>query len=160
MAVTYEPIATTTLGTAANSISLSSIPSTYTDLVVIFNGANAAADDFILRYNNLSTGLYSTTQLIGDGTSGASIRSTSVGQIQLGYGTANYINSAFINIFNYADTGVYKTALINYNNTNDFTRRTVALWRSTAAINQITIQRASGNMNAGTSLTLYGITKA
>jgi hypothetical protein len=161
MASTYTSIATTTLGSAASSITLSSIPSSYTDLVVVFVGANASADDFILRFNSDSTGNYSTTQLVGDGTSVQSIKSTSVAQIQLGYGTTNRINSAIINVFNYANTSTYKTSLIDYINTNDFMRRTVALYRSTAAINSITIQRSgAGNMNAGTSMTIYGILKA
>jgi hypothetical protein len=127
----------------------------------VFVGANAAADDFILRFNSDSTNLYSTTQLIGDGTSVQSIKSTSAAQIQLGYGTANRINSAIINVMNYANTNVNKTSLIDYINTNDFMRRTVGLYRSTSAISSITIQRyGAGNMNVGTTMTLYGILKA
>jgi hypothetical protein len=37
MATTYEPIATTTLGTAAAFITFSSIPATYTDLRLVVN---------------------------------------------------------------------------------------------------------------------------
>jgi hypothetical protein len=161
MAITYNSIATTTLGTAANSITLSSIPSTYTDLVVVFVGANAAFDDFILRFNSDSTSNYSTNQLIGDGTTPIRIRSTSVAQIQLGAGSTNRINSAIINVMNYANTSFNKTSLIDYINTNDFMRRTVGLYRSTSAISSITIQRSgAGNMNVGTTMTLYGILKA
>jgi hypothetical protein len=161
MPATYDPIATTTLGTAANSITLSSIPSTYTDLVVVFVGANAAFDDFILTFNSDTSTNYSTTQLIGDGTTPISIRSTNSPRIQLGAGSTNRINSAIINVMNYANTSIYKTSLIDYINTNDFMRRTVGLWRSTSAINSITIQRSgSGNMNVGTTMTLYGILKA
>jgi hypothetical protein len=35
MAKTYEPIATTTLGTAAATVTFSSISGTYTDLVLV-----------------------------------------------------------------------------------------------------------------------------
>lgn len=161
MAVTYDPIATTTLGSAANSITLSSIPTSYTDLVVVFVGANAAADDFILRFNSDSASNYSTTQLITDGSSAVSIRTTSVTQIALGYGTTNRINGAVINIMDYKNTSVNKSALITYINTNDFTRRTVGTWRSTTAINSVTVQRSgAGNMNAGTTMTIYGILRA
>ena len=34
---TYTPIATTTLGSATNTLTFNSIPSTYTDLVIICN---------------------------------------------------------------------------------------------------------------------------
>ena len=161
MPATYDPIATTTLGTAAASITLSSIPTSYTDLVVVFVGANAAADDFILRFNSDSASNYSTTQLITDGSSAVSTRTTSVAQIALGYGTANRINGAVINIMDYKNTGVNKSALITYINTNDFTRRTVGTWRQTTAINSVTIQRSgAGNMNVGTTMTIYGILRA
>jgi hypothetical protein len=161
MASTYTPIATTTLGSAASSITLSSIPSSYTDLIAVFVGSNASADDFIMRFNSDLSSLYSTTQLIGDGTSASSIRTTSVAQIALGYGTTSRINSAIINVMNYSNTSVNKTSIIEYVNTNDFVRRTVALYRSTSAISSITIQRSgAGNMNSGTSLTLYGIKAA
>ena len=43
MAITYEPIATNTLGSAAASVTFSSISGTYTDLVVVVSGNGAVA---------------------------------------------------------------------------------------------------------------------
>ena len=40
------------------------------------------------------------------------------------------------------------------------TEATVNLWRSTSAITSITIQRDTGNLNTGMTLTLYGIAAA
>ena len=51
---TYTPIATTTLG-SAGTITFSSIPSTYTDLVIVLNGNGsrvAGTDDTGLRLNS------------------------------------------------------------------------------------------------------------
>jgi hypothetical protein len=36
MAITYEPIATTTLGSATSTVTFSSISGSYTDLVAVF----------------------------------------------------------------------------------------------------------------------------
>jgi len=42
MAITYEPIATTTLSTATATVTFSSISGSYTDLVLVANGRTSA----------------------------------------------------------------------------------------------------------------------
>ena len=62
--ITYTPIASTTLGSAAASYTFSSIPNTYTDLVLIASMAdsNSGADQRMLVQVNGDTGTkYSTT---------------------------------------------------------------------------------------------------
>ena len=54
MPVTYEPIATATLGTAANSYTFSSIPSTFTDLVLVVDVIEATANNYGIRINGNS----------------------------------------------------------------------------------------------------------
>jgi len=44
MPATYDCIATTTLTSTASSVVFSSIPQTYTDLVVVFVGKNTTAN--------------------------------------------------------------------------------------------------------------------
>ena len=73
MPATYEPIATTTLGSAASSITFSSIAGTYTDLRVVFTpqGATAGVSAY-LEFNGISTTTYSETYLQGNGTTASS----------------------------------------------------------------------------------------
>ena len=63
--VAYHPIATTTVSSATSSITFSSIPQTYTDLVLIAyaKDSNGYTD---LRVNNDSTSIYSRNFLYGD----------------------------------------------------------------------------------------------
>jgi hypothetical protein len=66
---TYTPIATTTLGTAAASVTFSSISGSYTDLVLIIAGVQSVADVPYIQFNSDTATNYSRTQLSGDGSS-------------------------------------------------------------------------------------------
>ena len=59
---TYTPIATTTLSSSQNDITFSSIPSTYTDLVIVFNGKSTNAGTSSAANLSISAG---TTSAIG-----------------------------------------------------------------------------------------------
>ena len=89
MALTYDPIATTTIsGSSTNTYTFSSIPSTYTDLVLAFANFQGTTNySFALRFNGDSGSNYSYTVLEGNGTSASSGTSTS---------TTGYYNGAVI----------------------------------------------------------------
>jgi len=62
MPKTYEPIATTTLGSNQTTITFSSIPSTYTDLVIVSNMGTTTASYPFIRFNG-DTGLTVTVNV-------------------------------------------------------------------------------------------------
>ena len=168
---TYTPIATTTLGSNQGTVTFSSIPSTYTDLVLIVNAGMATADvsSLQIRIGNSSVDSgtnYSTTDLLGDGTSATSGKTTSDTFIRiLGRGTTlpnTITNNSITNIMNYANTSTYKSLLIRGNVPSKKLQATAGLWRSTSAINIITISdfEYSTNILAGSTFTLYGIAAA
>ena len=74
---TYVAIATNTLGSAAASVTFSSIPGTYTDLVIVTQAISATADNVGIRFNSDSGSNYSQTWLSGNGTSAISSRYSS-----------------------------------------------------------------------------------
>jgi len=164
MPTTYEPIATTTLGSATATITFSSIPATYTDLrLAVFSIGTSSGTQFIL-FNSSTTG-YSFTYLVGDGSSAASGRVSSYPRLDLNsQNTANatpQLNT--VDIFSYAGS-TNKTCLMTSSadrNGSGLTYSQVGLWSNTAAINTIDIKLSSiDTYAAGTTLTLYGIKNA
>jgi hypothetical protein len=158
---TYTPIATTTLASTATEYTFTSIPSTYTDLVLVVAGQTASTGSSALRVGNgsIDTGSnYSYTNLKGNGTTATSARASS---ITLGY-IGEFYNSqtvTTINIMNYANTTTFKTFISRSNNAGNAVSTWVSLWRSTAAINQVRFL-SGDTMAIGTTLTLYGIASA
>lgn len=165
--VTYEPIQTTTLTSAQSSITFSSIPSTYTDLRVVFTLVGTSANpNCYLRFNSDTATNYSSTWLSGYGTGYESLRGTNKSEIgmtwwgSIGTGKFGFYTA---DIFSYAGN-TFKTVLISSNedfNGSGDVSRFVGLWRSTSAISTILIKCDQTNgFGSGTIATLYGIKAA
>jgi len=56
MTATYEPIATTTLGSTQNQIDFNTISGAYTDLVLVMSGGVTSTADIWLRMNGERNG--------------------------------------------------------------------------------------------------------
>jgi hypothetical protein len=163
---TYEPIATTTLGSATNSITFSSISGSYTDLILVFTGSGSGLDNYFVQVGNgsVDTGSnYSTTVLDGDGSSTYSARYTNDTygyRVDYWATSSSNMKQTVLQIQNYSNTTTYKTALGRSALPANETVATVGLWRSTSAINTIKIYPIANNFNIGTMVTLYGIAAA
>lgn len=165
MAATYEPIATTTLSSAASSITFSSIPGTYTDLRLVLVLKFTASAAVYLRFNNNTTNTYSWTELQGDGTSATSSRGSDTAGFALGnvaFDPSQW-GMATVDIFSYTGS-TNKTSLTQRaDDTNGAgnVMSSVSLWKNTSAITRIDlINQASTTFQTGTIATLYGILKA
>lgn len=165
MAATYEPIATTTLGTATSSITFSSIAASWTDLRLVLNFSKETTGNQapLLRFNSDTGTNYSSTNVRGDGSAAASSRTIGYTALWDGVGFLSNPTPGLIttDIFSYTGS-TYKTALTTKSydmNGSGQTINEVGLWRSTAAITSITIS-ATTNFAIGTIATLYGIKAA
>jgi hypothetical protein len=164
MATTYDKIASTTLGSAAASISFTSIASSWTDLRIVYVGAGTWTDYPCVRFNSDSTSNYSWTYVSGNGSAAQSGRFNSQTEF---YPNVGAVSPELItyDIFSYAGS-TYKTMLWNEvadKNGSGVVSPKVGLWRSTSAITRIDILGLYGTSNlldAGTTATLYGILKA
>ena len=178
---TYEAIATQTLGSTAASVTFSSIPSTYTDLVVVcslradtvtFNNMNYPDFSFNGDFSGTTysfTSLYSRNTGSGDSansTRGSNDTDINVGGVATTNMTSGIFSSYIVNVMNYANTTTYNTALGRIGTGGNTTAidgvwATVGLWRNTAAITSIKIGATSGgNFVAGSTFSLYGIKAA
>ena len=162
MASTYEPIATNTLGTAVASVTFSSIPSTYTDIVLIVSSSASVASYISLQYNGDTATNYSVTLLRGNGTAASSTRYSSTNEIYVSVASINNtdINNTIVQFQNYSNTTTYKTNLSRANNAGLSTDASVGVWRNTAAINSIKVLNTGANFAVGSTFTLYGIKAA
>lgn len=162
MPTTYTPLATSTIsGSSTNSVAFSSIPATYTDLILIINGANTSGGwNTVVRYNGDSGTNYSFQRMLGNGSAVSSGRQNN----QTGYDWAGYLGTTrgtvITQIQNYANTTTLKSAISRSNSTEFETNLSTGLWRSTAAINQVSVTTAGGNFADGTTLSLYGVASA
>jgi hypothetical protein len=163
--MTYTPIARTTLTSTAATVTFSSIPQTYTDLVVSIGIVGLSAQETPKMYFNGDTSaLYSTTFLDGGG-SVLSNRTTAQGSF---YGIGAYnsgnptgVSSILVNINNYYNSTTFKTMLSRNAASTLSSNVTVGLYRSTAAVSSISFIVHGGNSYLPDStFTLYGILAA
>lgn len=173
MPVTYDKIASTTLGSASATIDFTSIPATYTDLVIHATlGSTSGTVNFgLLTFNNDTSALYSNlgwyTSYSGafPGTSiqgsGAYANLTAF-YINLNSQIPSTISTGFtLNIQNYTSTSIFKSILSKYSNKYEVNLLS-GIYRSTSAINRITLNASggSGTFATGTTITIYGILAA
>jgi hypothetical protein len=160
MSSTYEPIATTTLGSNQSSITFGSggtLPQTYTDLVIIGNLTGTAGSQVVfVRYNGDSGSNYSKTYLLGNGSSAFSGGNSNETEA-VGGDIYTTLTTNIHQIFNYSSTNTYKTQIVRSNNAGQRVGAWINLWRNNNAITSIVLSPSSGLFVTGSTFTLYGI---
>jgi hypothetical protein len=160
---TYEAIATQTLGSAAASVTFSSISSTYTDLMLVINGdAIGGNNNIVFRIGNGSVDTGSNYSFMGvfgySTTAGSSRGSNATKGGFCGWGTNQ--STVIYQFMNYSNTTTNKTILGRGADTAIVDAR-VTTWRSTVAINRIQIFMDNAeNLKSGSTFSLYGIKAA
>ena len=164
---TYVALDKITVGSAVASVTFSSIPSGYTDLVIVGNlGTTSGSANIAMQVGNgsIDTGSnYSFTNVNGDGSSAASSRASNQAQIYIDYSAypTTTLTSTYIwQVQNYSNTTTNKTVLGRSNTASRGTNATVGLWRSTSAINTIKLDTQSTTFLSGSTFSLYGIAAA
>jgi hypothetical protein len=160
---TYTLIATANGTASSGLITFTSIPSSYTDLVVVCLNTNISAANLYVTFNGDAGAHYSETYFNGNGSSAIS-----------GRDTVPYLNRAttigttpvqtIIQIMNYANTSFYKTAIAKFANSSAEINTTAILYRgstgsSTEAITSIQLNGTTAFTTLST-FSLYGIASA
>jgi hypothetical protein len=157
---TYALIETVTLGSATNTVTFSSIPSTYTDLVLVSTTKSTTGNNTRITFNNDASALYSNTSLGGTGTSAVSRRDSGVTYIRLdwdGYNQTTEFNVHITNVQDYSNTTTNKTSITRSGSGPTGVDALVGLYRSTSAISRLDVIASTGNFDTGSTFRLYGI---
>jgi hypothetical protein len=167
MASTYTLISSNTLGSSAATVTFSSIPSTYTDLVLrISSRLDANSTSLEINFNGNTSSVYRNTYLNSNGTSTESSNSGSTTINFVGSNTSPSTASTFSNVevyipnYQVATNKPFSTFGVTENNaTTAFIEMNACLFLSTAAITSISLYSGSGSafIVAGSSFYLYGI---
>lgn len=170
----FESIATVTVGAGgSSSVTISSIPSTYTHLQLrVFAQTNRVTygrDYVFLRFNGDTGTNYAWHQMTGDGSTTVSSGNASQNQgifAEIGTSTGGAFGVGITDILDYANTSKYKTARTLGGGDHSGTiggfggtvTPTSSLWQSTSAISSLTLYPSSGTaFTQYSSFALYGI---
>ena len=154
-----------TLGTTATSVTFSSIPATYRDLILVSSTAHTGGvgGGQRMRLNGDTGSNYPFVQMFGDGSSAISNSGT------LDYFTP-FINSnpglsqtvlGITQVMDYSATDKHKTILLTNSSAatsqGPMVAKAAARWANTAAVTTILIYSVSTNIEAGSTFSLYGV---
>ena len=172
MAATYNLIASQVLGSNTSSVTFSSIPQTYSDLIIKQSGRSDYAsvlDNPTLQYNSDTTSTSSYIQIRGANSTVQSYKTqnntypnTDIGLLDAANNTASTFSSTEIYIPNYTLGSNTQSSVFSVSENNATTGYYIslqsALWRGTSAITTITFRTQYGtNFVTNSSFYLYGL---
>jgi hypothetical protein len=151
---TYTPLATVTLGSTSNSVTFSSIPATYRDLVLVSVIDTAASSSRIEVQANSVTSGYPV--VIAFNTSSQTLTGTG---LYHGYTEAAERCTSIMTIMDYSATDKHKTALNRHGTlTTSLVMMAASRFASNDAITSLKVMNFSTvDFSAGSTFNLYGV---
>jgi hypothetical protein len=161
-------IETKTLTVAAASIEFTSIPQTFTDLVLLLSlrdtGTNSTfrVHSTFLSFNTLTTN-FSARTLLGTGSGAGQTNTTArfAGWHPDAGSTSNTFGNISLHIPNYAgatNKSYSVDAVTENNETTAYLAIIAGLWSNTAAITGVTLTTQGVTYAIGSTVSLYGVT--
>jgi hypothetical protein len=166
---TYKLIASNELSTSTSTITFSSIPQTYTDLLLRVSSRMDGANAGIQVKPNNSGASYTTRRILKDVSARTADSITSLNWFGLQNGNWTFSNSFSHNDYyipDYSSSGTfYKVASLNTTTTNNSTTQYMGFFgnklNTTDAITSIVIiAEGAANFVSGSGFYLYGISNA
>lgn len=168
---TYTLISSNTLSSSAASVTFSSIPATYTDLVLRWSARGDALANTVnpyIQFNGVSSNVYSRTLIYGAGSAGtgsgrnSNIDRIYVNTIPAGLATSNTFGNSEFYLPSYLASqnkpmGIFTATEYNSATVDDNIYVIAGLYSQTTAVSSVLIAPFSGNFVSGSSFYLYGI---
>ncbi len=154
-------LANVTLGSSAAAVTFSSISGSYRDLIIVCSPLAASPPDELAMQFNTDTGNnYNAVYMHGDGATKYSGNYSNTGYLTFHpnayvYGVRSLQNTA--QIMDYSATDKHKSVLVRSDTADNATAAVAGRWASTAAITSIKIYCRFGNLAAGSTFALYGV---
>jgi len=152
---TYTPLATVTLGSSAASVTFSSIPATYGDLILVFEGTSSVGINGSVYFNSDTTAAnYPYVRMTGNG---STTSSNSGNNIWFDFQTTR--SMVRIQIMDYSATDKHKTSLSRWDNPSSVLGATAIRWSNTAAVTSLQVKDTNNaaTFASGSTFSLYGI---
>jgi hypothetical protein len=154
---TYTLINSSTLGSAQSSVTFSSIPGTYIDLVLVMDATATTNFTNTKIVLNSDTGTnYSWTNLKGDGSTASSAQGSTTANLYLGLVNTGRGTYRFM-FQDYSNATTFKTILSAGGLAGNRVEYGVGLWRNTSAITSIQVVQPADTFASGSTFKLYGI---
>ena len=175
MATTYALIEAKTLTSNTATVTFSSIPATYTDLLIKFSVRSSEGgftnDQMRMRFNGVATGSYAHGFIRGDGSGTASARpgaaetSSLIALVNTAASTSNTYSNGEIYIPNYLSSTQKPTSAdtaMEQNSASAYRTATAGLGTATTAISSISFlfPVTGSDFLSTSSFYLYGISNA
>jgi len=158
---TYTPLATLTLGTTAASVTFSSIPATYRDLILVASGTMSTNNlDINMTLNSDSTDAnYSRVWMSGRSDNNTAVSSTASNRriTAWGYWGNDQVANSIAQLMDYSATDKHKTVLARSNRVSSGTDAIAMRWANTAAITSVQLSPTSSTFASGCTFSLYGV---
>jgi hypothetical protein len=156
---TYTPLATVTLASTDSEVIFGSIPSTYRDVIFVFRGQLSTATTLRMQINSDTGSNYSQVNMRGTGSGSGASGSGTFAFAYLGYVGVNGNEDFSVtgSLLDYSASDKHKTILFRMDDSAVVTEANAVRWASNTPINTIKFYTASGSMNIGTTISLYGV---
>jgi len=149
-----------TLAASASSVTFSSIPQTFGDLVLVMEHTTSVAANKLVRFNGDSGSNYPWVYMGGNGSSTATGANTSTALLVEAVAAGSSTERLFttVNIMDYSAADKHKTALIRNGRVSQGTDAIASRWANTAAITSISIElNNSASFPSASTFSLYGV---
>jgi acyl-CoA synthetase (AMP-forming)/AMP-acid ligase II len=167
MPATYTLIASTTIPSATAAYTFNSIPSTYTDLKLVWSALLTVNTDASITFNSSTSG-YNYRSIFQVNQTGGGAPSTYGGNVtdrlvlQYFWGSGTTFNPGGMYITNYASATQKSiwtdNAQPNLTSNSNYSVLPMSHnWNSTATISSLTFTPGGGNIAANSQFSLYGI---
>lgn len=160
---TYTPISTTTVsGSSVTEVIFSSIPATYTDLVIVAQYKAVGNNYMTVRLNGDTGSNYSRIEIRGNASTVNNYRAANetIANVNSVYVPIGEFGRWILNFNNYSNSTTNKTILTRANNVTQGTGMSINMWRNTSAITTIRLSPGGSGFDVGSTFSIYGIAAA